>query len=80
MKKVVNIHEAKTHFSKLVKEVESGAEVTIARAGKPVLRLVKYEEETPSRKLGFAKGEISDMSDSAWEALDAEFNALFKKA
>lgn len=80
MKKVVNIHAAKTHFSKLVEEVESGAEVTIARAGKPVLRLVKYEEETPSRKLGFAKGEISDLSDSAWEALDAKFNALFEKA
>jgi prevent-host-death family protein len=80
MKKVVNIHAAKTHFSKLVEEVESGAEVTIARAGKPVLRLVKYEEETPSRKLGFAKGEISDLSDSAWEALDAKFNALFDKA
>lgn len=76
----MNIHAAKTHFSKLVEEVESGAEVTIARAGKPVLRLVKYEEETPSRKLGFAKGEISDLSDSAWEALDAKFNALFKKA
>jgi hypothetical protein len=35
------------------------------------------EEETPSRELGFAKGEISDLSDSAWEALDDEFNALF---
>lgn len=80
MKKVVNIHAAKTHFSKLVEEVESGAEVTIARAGKPVLRLVKYEEETPYRKLGFAKSEISDLSDSAWEALDAKFNALFEKA
>lgn len=76
----MNIHAAKTHFSKLVEEVEAGAEVTIARAGKPVLRLVKYEEDAPSRKLGFAKGEISDLSDSAWEALDAKFNALFKKA
>jgi len=35
------------------------------------------KEETPSRELGFANGEISDLSDSAWEALDAEFNALF---
>jgi prevent-host-death family protein len=79
MKKVVNIHAAKTHFSKLVEEVEAGAEVTIARAGKPVLRLVKYEEQTPQRKLGFAKGQISDLSDSAWEELDAKFNALFEK-
>jgi prevent-host-death family protein len=80
MKKVVNIHAAKTHFSKLVEEVEAGADVTIARAGKPVLRLVKYEEETLARKLGFAKGEITDLSDSAWEALDAKFNALFDKS
>lgn len=79
MKKVVNIHAAKTHFSKLVEEVEAGAEVTIARAGKPVLRLVKYEEQTPQRKLGFAKGQISDLSDSAWEELDAKFNDLFEK-
>ena len=75
----MNIHAAKTHFSKLVEEVEAGAEVTIARAGKPVLRLVKYEEDKTPRKLGFAKGEISDLSESAWEALDAEFNALFEK-
>jgi prevent-host-death family protein len=79
MKKVVNIHAAKTHFSKLVEEVEAGAEVTIARAGKPVLRLVKYEEAKTPRKLGFAKGQISDLNESAWEALDAEFNALFEK-
>jgi prevent-host-death family protein len=79
MKKVVNIHAAKTHFSKLVEEVEAGAEVTIARAGKPVLRLVKCEDQTVFRKLGFAKGEISDLSDSAWEALDTKFNALFEK-
>jgi prevent-host-death family protein len=79
MKKVVNIHAAKTHFSKLVEEVEAGAEITIARAGKPVLRLVKYVEETPTRKLGFAKGQFSELSDAEWEELDAKFNALFEK-
>jgi prevent-host-death family protein len=79
MKKVVDIQTAKTHFSKLVQEVEAGAEVTIARAGKPVLRLVRYEEDKTPRKLGFAKGELSDLSDSAREALDADFNALFEK-
>jgi hypothetical protein len=36
-------------------------------------------ELTVPRKLGFAKGEISDLSDSEWEALDAEFNTLFAK-
>ena len=37
---LVNIHDAKTHFSKLIERVESGEEITIARAGKPVARLV----------------------------------------
>jgi prevent-host-death family protein len=77
MNKVVSIQDAQADFSKLVREVEAGAEVTIARDGKPVLRLVKFEEKTPVRRLGFAKGEISYLSDSAWEALEAKFNALF---
>jgi len=37
------------------------------------------EQPTPSRKHGFAIGEISDLSDSEWEALDFKFNALFGK-
>ena len=74
---VVSIETAKAHLEKLSKEVEAGAEVTITRAGKPVLKLVKYEEATPARKLGFAKGEFSDLSDSAWEELDVQFNQLF---
>jgi prevent-host-death family protein len=79
MERVVNIHVAKTHFSKLVEEVEAGGEVTIARNGKPVLKLVKYVEESTTRTLGFAKGEISNLNDAAWEALDAKFNSLFEK-
>jgi prevent-host-death family protein len=77
MKKVVSIHDAKSDFSKLVREVEAGAEVTVSRDGKPVLRLVKFEEKTPVQRIGFAKGEISYLSDSAWEALETKFNALF---
>jgi antitoxin (DNA-binding transcriptional repressor) of toxin-antitoxin stability system len=52
--------------------------VTICRAGKPVIRLVKYEQAATTRKLGFAKGEISDLSDSDWAELDDKFLALFK--
>jgi prevent-host-death family protein len=54
----VNIHEAKTHFSKLIEEVERGEEIVIARAGKPVAKLVPIEAEPPPRKLGFLKGQI----------------------
>ena len=54
----VNIHEAKTHFSRLIQRVEAGEEVTIARAGKPVARLVAIEQKKAVRPLGFARGEI----------------------
>ncbi|CAN5389345.1 type II toxin-antitoxin system prevent-host-death family antitoxin [soil metagenome] len=49
---LVNIHEAKTHFSKLINDVLSGQEVIIARGGKPVIKLVPYAEETKTRKGG----------------------------
>jgi prevent-host-death family protein len=54
----VNIHEAKTHLSRLVEEVENGEEIVIARAGKPVARLVKAEPDKPARTLGLLKGKI----------------------
>ena len=55
----VNIHQAKTHFSQLLQRVEAGEEITIARAGKPVARLIAIEPEKKGvRPLGFAKGEI----------------------
>lgn len=54
----VNIHEAKTHFSKLLQRVASGEEVTIARAGVPVARLIPAEPKTEKRPLGFARGEV----------------------
>jgi prevent-host-death family protein len=54
----VNIHEAKTHLSRLLQRVASGEEVTIARAGVPVARLVAIKNEEKERPLGFARGEI----------------------
>ena len=52
----VNIHQAKTHFSRLLRRVAAGEEVTIARSGVPVARLVAVETKT--RPLGFARAEI----------------------
>jgi prevent-host-death family protein len=43
MSTVVNVHEAKTHLSRLLEDVAAGADVVIARAGKPVARLVPIE-------------------------------------
>ena len=53
----VNIHEAKTHPSRLLQRVAAGEEVTIARSGVPVARLVALEPKA-KRPLGFARGEI----------------------
>jgi prevent-host-death family protein len=55
---VVNIHEAKTHFSRLLQRVAGGEEVTIARAGVPVARLVAVENKKKERPLGFARDEV----------------------
>lgn len=46
-KTMVNIHEAKTHFSKLLARVEKGERITVARAGKPIARLVPAELPPP---------------------------------
>jgi prevent-host-death family protein len=54
----VNMHEAKTHLSKLVERVEAGEEIVIARAGKPVARLVPVEQPKPKREFGFWKGKL----------------------
>jgi prevent-host-death family protein len=55
---MTNIHEAKTHFSKLVERAAAGEEIIIGKAGKPVARLVPYQEAPPKRKPGSMKGKI----------------------
>jgi prevent-host-death family protein len=57
MSRTVNMHEAKTHLSKLVELVEAGEEVVIARAGRPVARLVRAEEPR-RRRLGAWDGQV----------------------
>ena len=54
----VNIHEAKTNLSRLVDEVAGGDEIVIARAGKPVARLVPIESSKEPRLPGLLKGKI----------------------
>ena len=78
MARQVNMHEAKTHFSKLAEAVEAGEEIVIARAGKPVMRLVKVEEVQQQIVPGFAEDIFADWDDSTWRSLDREFNDLFK--
>ena len=54
----VNLHEAKTHLSRLVDRAAAGEEIVIARAGKPVARLVALESEPAPRRLGLYAGRI----------------------
>jgi prevent-host-death family protein len=54
----VNVHEAKTHLSRLLERVSLGEEITIMKAGKPVARLVPAEKLRRRRQLGWALGEI----------------------
>ncbi|CEP66323.1 Type II toxin-antitoxin system, antitoxin Phd/YefM [Moorella glycerini] len=72
----VNIHEAKTHFSKLLAQVKEGREVIIAKAGKPVARLVPITSDKPERHPGSAKGKITiapDFNAPLPEAILKEF-------
>jgi prevent-host-death family protein len=62
--KAFNIHEAKTHFSRLVDEAASGKEIVIAKAGRPVAKLVSIDvvtgkEKREPRKLGILDGKMS---------------------
>jgi prevent-host-death family protein len=52
----INIHEAKTHLSRIVDQVAAGDEVIIAKAGKPMARLVPLLEKKPGRRLGLLEG------------------------
>ncbi|MEO8675729.1 MAG: type II toxin-antitoxin system Phd/YefM family antitoxin [Casimicrobiaceae bacterium] len=54
----VNMHDAKTQLSKLVERAEAGHETVIARAGKPVAKLVPLSRESRPRKLGALKGKL----------------------
>lgn len=54
----VNVHEAKTHLSRLLKRVEAGEEITISRAGVPVARLIAAGPVNGQRLLGSMKGQI----------------------
>ncbi len=52
----VNVHEAKTHFSRLLMRVSAGEQVVIAKAGKPVARLLPWREVTEDRIPGLDRG------------------------
>lgn len=76
MDKPVNIHEAKTHLSRLIERVEAGEEITLARAGRPVARIVPFEARRQPRIPGLWRGRVvihagfDDPLDDFEESLD----------
>lgn len=71
----VNIHDAKTRLSELLKRVEAGEELVIARAGRPVARLVPFRPSSEPRRLGQFAGQavLADDFDDVPEAIRAAF-------
>lgn len=70
-----NIHQAKTQLSKLLEEVADGKEIVIAKAGKPVAKLVTFKEEKKPRKPGLWKGKIWVSDD--FDDENEEINEMF---
>jgi prevent-host-death family protein len=75
--KQVNMHEAKTHLSRLVDEAAAGEEVVIAKAGRPLVKLVPYVAERTPRRPGGWEGQVwisPDFDDPLSEFEDAFYN------
>lgn len=62
--KTVNVHKAKTELSKLLTEVEAGAEIVIARNGKPVARVVPFHVPKRKRRVPGALAHLPSIPDS----------------
>jgi prevent-host-death family protein len=70
----VNLHDAKTHLSRYVQQALAGEEVVIAKAGRPLVRLMPVETERRPRQGGFLRGQATVHAD-----LKAAFEAPIQK-
>ncbi|HEX7070762.1 MAG TPA: type II toxin-antitoxin system prevent-host-death family antitoxin [Rhodothermales bacterium] len=73
----MGLHQAKTHFSELLRRVEAGEEITILRRGKAIARLVPGADTSSSRPLGLMKGQWELPEPGVLLAPDPELEALF---
>ena len=76
--RTVNMHVAKSTLSTLVRQALEGDEVIIARAGKPVAKIVRYEAPARPSILGALKDVIPEIGDEAWDASDREVARLWR--
>ncbi|HSW96675.1 MAG TPA: type II toxin-antitoxin system Phd/YefM family antitoxin [Candidatus Saccharimonadales bacterium] len=72
---IMNIHQAKTNLSQLIEKALQGEDVIIAKAGKPIVKLVAYKAKLKPRKPGLLKGKISIPDNFTDE--DPDINKLF---
>lgn len=72
---IVNMHQAKTNLSKLIEKTLNGEDVVIAKAGKPVAKLVPYKKAPKPRTPGLWKGKVWMAPD--FDEEDEEINKLF---
>ena len=75
----VNIHEAKTHLSRLVEQASKGREFVIAKAGKPMVRVVPIDAPPASRTLGFLAGKgivTADVKQALVDDIEATFGTV----
>ena len=76
----MNLHDAKTHLSRYVDQALGGEEVVIARAGRPLVRLVPVDEVAPPpRRLGFL-ADSARVEVDLKQAFAAEITAMFEEA
>ena len=77
--KTVNMHEAKTHLSRLVEAAVAGEPFIIAKAGKPMVKVSPVEETVKKpRRLGFAIGKMPPVPDDFFDpALDKQIEEMF---
>ncbi|MSP93624.1 MAG: type II toxin-antitoxin system Phd/YefM family antitoxin [Myxococcales bacterium] len=75
MEAIVNIHEAKTHFSRLVQRAANGEEIIIARDGQPLARLMPLPARREDRKFGLESGHYAIADD--FDVLPPDIQAAF---
>lgn len=66
--KKVNVHEAKTHLSRLLDRAHAGEEIVIAKGGEPYAKLVPFPDRQPKREAGTLKGRV-EIGDAFFEPL-----------
>lgn len=74
----INIQAAKTHLSRLVEAAAAGEEVIIAKAGKPMVKVIPFQKAKKARMGGQLKGQIWESPD-CWES-DEELNRLINES